>query len=72
MSRKLIFIIVISLLSFYSCKKCKNCKTVLSNIETGAVLSETESTQYCDEDLQDIEKEKPVINGKEKTETVCE
>jgi len=44
----------------------------MTNTETGAVLSETKSEQYCDEDLQDIENEKPVTYGNERTETVCE
>jgi len=44
----------------------------MTNTETGAILSETKAEQYCDEDLQDIENEKPVINGNERIENVCE
>lgn len=70
---KLLFIaLLIFSTTFYSCKKCKECKTVLTNTETGAVLSETKSEQFCNDDLDDIENDKPVVYGNEKTETVCE
>lgn len=72
MSKIFLIILFISSSAFYSCNKCKNCKTVLTNTETGAVLSETKSEKFCNEDLKDIEKEKPVIYGIERTETICE
>lgn len=72
MSKIFLIILLISFSISYSCKKCKNCKTVLTNTETGAVLSESKSEEFCDEDLQEVENEKPVIYGNERTETVCE
>ena len=72
MSKFIFIILIFSFSVFYSCKKCKNCKVVMTNTETGAILSETKAEQYCDEDLQDIENEKPVINGNERIENVCE
>ena len=72
MSKIVLILFLISFSTFYSCKKCKNCKTVMTNTETGVVLSETKAEQYCDEDLQDIENEKPVTYGNERTENVCE
>lgn len=72
MSKLLIILILISLSTFYSCEKCKNCRIVMTNIETGAILSETKAEKYCDEDLQNIEKEKPTTNGNERIENICE
>lgn len=72
MIKLFIIIVIFSFSTLYSCKKCKNCKIVMTNTETGVVLSETKTEEYCDEDLQDIEKEKPTINGNERIENVCE
>ncbi|PKP22794.1 MAG: hypothetical protein CVU05_02430 [Bacteroidetes bacterium HGW-Bacteroidetes-21] len=55
-----------------SCKEdCKNCKTKTTNNATGDV-TEGSSSEYCDEQLDQVENEAPTTVGDNTSTWVCE
>lgn len=58
---------------FVSCQKeCKTCRPVTRDINTGAVIQQGDPSEYCDEDLEKIEKEEPIKVGDQQTKWECE
>ena len=55
-----------------SCQEdCKNCKTKETNNTTG-VVTEGSSSEYCDEQLEQVENEEPATVGDITSTWVCE
>lgn len=68
-------LILLFLLAFFyiSCQKeCKTCKSVTRDVNTGNIIQQGNPSEYCDEDLEKIEKEEPVTVGDQQTKWECE
>jgi len=60
-------------LSLFSCElsDCKECEVVTYNVNTGKEIDRQSPTEYCGDNLNDIENQDPVIIGDEKTVWEC-
>ena len=71
----LVISIVVLLLLGYACggeqgEVCMNCRQVTYDT-SGNVLQETSPSQYCGQDLTDIENEAPITTDSTETKWVC-
>jgi len=67
------FSMIVIGLSLFSCElsDCKECEVVTYNVNTGKEIDRQSPTEYCGDNLNDIENQDPVIIGDEKTVWEC-
>ncbi|MCF8296457.1 MAG: hypothetical protein K9J13_02840 [Saprospiraceae bacterium] len=72
----LLISVVVLLFLCYSCggeqeETCMNCRQVTYD-KAGNILNETNSNQFCGQNLTDIENESPIVTDSTETKWVCE